>query len=61
MRVISQTELMRLTRAELMVLMQRIAGELAYLHAGTAELRNAHANVQNTRRVLARPAPCLTP
>jgi hypothetical protein len=60
MRVISQTELMRLSRTELMVLQQRIAGALAYMRAGTAELRDAHANLQNIRRVLANnaaPAP----
>ena len=57
MGVISQTELMRLTRTELMVLLRKIAGKLAGLPAGSAELRIAHANLQNIRRALARPGP----
>jgi hypothetical protein len=57
MRVISQTELMRLTRIELMVLLHKIAGELPSLPANSAELRSAHANLLNIRRALVRPAP----
>jgi hypothetical protein len=57
MRVFSQTELNRLSRTELMVLLRRISAELAYLPEGSAELRNAHANLQNIRRALARPSP----
>ena len=55
MRVLTQIELMRLTHRELMVRQHRIAGELAYLPIGSAELRNAHANLQNIRRALAMP------
>jgi hypothetical protein len=39
------------------VLQQRIAGEPAYLPAGCAELRAAHANLQNIRGALAGNAP----
>ena len=61
MRVLSQTELSRLSRAELMALLRRISAELAYLPEGSIELRNAHANLQNIRRALARPAPAPRP
>jgi hypothetical protein len=57
MRVLSQTELNRLSRTELMVLLRRIAGELLGLPAGSAELQIAHANLQNIRKALARLAP----
>jgi hypothetical protein len=55
MRVLSQTELNRLTRTELMVLLRRITGELADISADSIELRNAHTNLLNIRRALARP------
>ena len=55
MRVISQSELLRLTRTELMVLLRKIACELPNLKDGSVELRNAHANLANIRRALARP------
>ena len=55
MRVLSQTELSRLSRAELSILLRRIAGELPNLAEGSRELRNAHVNLQNIRRALARP------
>ena len=55
MRILSQTELSRLSRAELCILLRRIAGELPNLKEGSAELRNAHVNLQNIRRALARP------
>jgi hypothetical protein len=42
-------------RTELMVLLHMIAGELASLE-DSVELRNAHANLLNIRRRLARPA-----
>jgi hypothetical protein len=42
-------------RTELMVLLPMIAGELASLE-NSVELRNAHANLLNIRRRLARPA-----
>jgi hypothetical protein len=52
MRVISQSELLRLTRAELMVLLRRTACELPDdLPEGSVELRHAHANLLNIRRV----------
>jgi hypothetical protein len=57
MRVISQTELMRLTRTEQMVLLKRIAAELPSLPAGSTELRAAHANLPNIRKALAARAP----
>lgn len=55
MRVLSQNELLRLTRQELAVLLHRIAGELPNLKEGSLELRNAHFNLQNIRRAIARP------
>jgi hypothetical protein len=57
MRVISQSELLRLTRTELMVLLRKIACELPNLPEGSIELRNAHANLLNIRRALAANAP----
>lgn len=56
MRVISQAELSQMTRPELMMLLRRIAAELPNLSAGSGELRNAHANLQNIRRALAAPS-----
>jgi hypothetical protein len=44
-----------LTRTKLSALLRRIAGELLNLPEGSAELRAAHANLQNIRRALARP------
>jgi hypothetical protein len=55
MRVISQSELLRLSRAELSVLANKIVCELPGLRLGSAELRNAHANLQNIRKALAWP------
>jgi len=55
MRVLSQTELSRMSRAELAILLRTIACELPRLREGSQELRNAHANLQNIRRALARP------
>jgi len=55
MRVISQSELLRLTRTELMALLRKIACELPNFAEGSVELRNAHANLLNIRRALARP------
>jgi len=55
MRVLSQSELLRLTRQELAVLLRRLAGELPNLKEDSRELRNAHLNLQNIRRALARP------
>ena len=61
MRVISQTELMRLSRTELMVLQRRIAGELVNLSENSIEFRNAHVNLVNIRRALTRSAPAPRP
>jgi hypothetical protein len=46
MRILSQTELSRMSRAELYILLRRIAGELLNLKEGSVELRNAHANLR---------------
>jgi len=51
MRVLSQSELLSLSRIELMGLLRRIASELTGLH----ELRIAHYNLRNIRAALARP------
>ena len=56
MRVLSQTELNRMSRGELAVLMRKIVCELPVLREGSAELRNAHANLHNIRFAMARPA-----
>lgn len=56
MRVISQAEISQLTRPEALALLRRIAAELPKLPAGSVELRNAHANLQNIRRALAAPS-----
>jgi hypothetical protein len=57
MRVILQSELLRLTRTELMVLLRKIACELPNLPEGSIELRNAHANLLNIRRALSMSMP----
>ena len=55
MRVLTQTELSRMTRIELMALLRRISAELPDLAEGSADLREAHVNLQNIRRALVRP------
>lgn len=55
MRVLSNFELQRLSRNELMVIQRRILSELTALPEGSAELRNAHFNLSNIRKALARP------
>jgi hypothetical protein len=59
MRVPSQHELCRLTKAELSVLRHQIASELAYLPDGSLALRNA-ASICTICQALARPEfrPC---
>ena len=57
MRVLTQTELARCTKAELHALLRKIAAMLPELPENSQALRNAHANLQNIRRALARPAP----
>jgi hypothetical protein len=58
MRVLTQGELSRMTRTELMALLRRISTDLPDLREGSNELRDAHAKLQNIRKALARP---LTP
>jgi hypothetical protein len=50
MRVLTQGELNRFTKAELFALLRRIGGQLPDLKEGSAELHNAHVNLQNIRR-----------
>jgi hypothetical protein len=60
MRMISQSELLRLTRTELMVLLCSTAYDLPNLAEGSIEPRNVHANLPNIRMALAaRMAPAL--
>ena len=47
--------LLRLSKAELHILLRRIAGGLPHLAEGSAELRSAHPNLMNIRGALARP------
>lgn len=54
MRVISQSELLRLSRIELHALLRRIAAKLPALPEGSHELRIAHLNLHNIRLALAR-------
>ena len=49
MRVLSQSELLSLSRIELMGLLRRIASELTALPEGSHELRIAHYNLRNIR------------
>ena len=55
MRVLSQSELLRLSRIELTTLLRKIASELPALPEGSHELRTAHYNLYNIRLILARP------
>jgi hypothetical protein len=57
MRVLSQSELLRCTKPELAALLRKIAAMLPEFAEGSIELRNAHSNLQNVRRALARPDP----
>lgn len=52
MRVLSQSELSRMSKGELSALLNRIACELPELKAGSPELNNAHINLQNIRRAV---------
>jgi hypothetical protein len=54
MRVLTITELMRLTRTELCALLTRITNDLPALPEGSVERVNAHVNVRNIRYVLSR-------
>lgn len=55
MRVLTPGELSRMTRTELTALLRRIATDLPTMREGSHELRDAHANLMNIRRALARP------
>ena len=54
MRVLTLTELMRLTRQELCALLARITNDLPNFSEGSVERANAHVNLGNIRRLLAR-------
>jgi hypothetical protein len=54
MRVLTLTELMRLTRIELCDLLARITNALPDCPEGSAERQNAFINLRNIRSVLAR-------
>ena len=54
MRVLTLTELMRLTRQELCALLTRITNDLPNFSEGSVERANAHINLGNIRRLLAR-------
>ena len=54
MRVLTLTELMRLTRTELCSLLARITNDLTTFPEGSAEREAAHINLRNIRWVLAR-------
>jgi hypothetical protein len=53
MRVLTQTELSRCTKAELHALLRKIALTLPELPENSRELNDAHANLQLIRRALA--------
>jgi hypothetical protein len=55
MRILSQGELPRCTRAELSALLSTIAAELPSLRESSTALRNAHTKPQNIRRLLSLP------
>lgn len=57
--MLTQNELMRLSRIELMALLRRIAAELPDLPANSPELRIAHVNLHEIRRAL--PLPSVAP
>ena len=54
MRMLTLTDLMRLTRTELCALQARITSELPNLPERSVERANAHINLCNVRRLLAR-------
>jgi hypothetical protein len=54
MRVLTLTELMRLTRIELCALAAQITNELAEFPEGSDERNNALTNLRNVRWALAR-------
>jgi len=54
MRVLTLTELMRLTRTELTGLLQRVTNELPDFPEGSAERHNAIMTLRNIRTALTR-------
>ena len=54
MRVLTLTELMRLTRIELCALLARITSDLTTFPEDSPEREAAHINLRNIRAVLAR-------
>ncbi|WP_143534705.1 hypothetical protein [Notoacmeibacter marinus] len=52
MRVFTQAELNRMSRAELMALQQKILQILPDMADGSAEFRTAYANLQATRKAI---------
>ena len=56
MRVLTQAELSRMTRTELLALLRRLSTALPDLRESSAELRDAHANLMNIRRALVKPS-----
>ena len=55
MRVLSQAELARCSKAELPIRQRKIVCELPVLPEGSHELRIAHANLDSIRKAMARP------
>jgi hypothetical protein len=53
MRVLSQYELACCTKAALSLLLYQVISKLPHLPEGSINLRNAHLNLRNIRRVLA--------
>jgi hypothetical protein len=54
MRMLTITELMRLTRTKLCALLTRIMNDLPDLPEGSVERANAHVDLRNIRFVLTR-------
>jgi hypothetical protein len=61
MRILTQIELSRLTRGELLALLHRIAQTLPDFAEGSAGLGAAHRNLQNIRIALSKPRKPATP
>jgi hypothetical protein len=57
MRVLTLTELMRLTRTELCALPARITNDPPSFPEGSVERANAHVNLRNIRRLMLRRDP----
>jgi hypothetical protein len=57
MRVLTKSELLRMTRLELLALLRQAANELLTTRECSPERENALRNVRNVQRVLARLEP----